>query len=223
MTPVTSRTFPIFLLLLWLAGVALLFGVAVYGDFDALADAARKGEITRELGRVAENASLHARKTAWSAVQGLEEFEEKIAGRAEKELERDVQWIESKLGAGDQTGEKAEPSQPATSGALVQAEFKTAKSAFNAVLSFDPAAPGHKWFTMTDPPLLVIDFPGQWEQKVRRRQVFSPGPVEKVIFGRHPEYIRMAIYYSARSGPGGPPPIITRKGQSVIVTVQAAE
>ncbi|MFO8032559.1 MAG: AMIN domain-containing protein [Desulfohalobiaceae bacterium] len=214
MAGITNRTFPFVLLFIWLLGVTMLFCTAVYGDFDILVDSARKGEIQRELGRITENLALSVRKTASKSLQAVEEYERQQASKLEAEVKQGLKWTES-------GGEKKQSGPWAESGKILKSSFKTSKEAFSARLSFAPHPPKHKWFTMSDPAILVLDFQGEWKQQVQRRQEFSSGPISKVIFGRHPEYLRMVLYYSPKYAEKSPPPVIKRQEDQVMLKVPA--
>lgn len=214
MASITNRTFPFVLLFAWLLGVTMLFCAAVYGDFDILVDAARKGEIQRELGRITENLAHSVRTDGSRALQGLEEHERQVATRIEAEGEKGLKWVES-------GGREQEDAPWAESGKLLECDFKASEEVFSARLSFTPHPPKHKWFTMSDQALLVLDFQGKWKQEVQRRQVFSSGPIKKVIFGRHPEYMRMVLYYSSKYAGEKPAPVIERRGEQLRLEVPA--
>jgi hypothetical protein len=216
MAKITTRYFPIFLLALWLVAVFMLFCSAVYGDFDILVDATRKGELQREMGRIAKDAEQIVAQTGKKTIEALEQEEKKIAAEFGSETKN--------ASKEDGSGSDMQESSPvAESGRLQKAEFKAGAKVFRAFLEFSTQPPKHKWFTMKNPALLVIDFSGQWKQEVQRRQVFTAGPINKVIFGRHQDFLRMALYYSHKSGTEGPAPIIRRQDKRISISVPAGK
>jgi len=209
MLTVTTRIFPLLLVLLWLAGVVMLFSVSVYGDFDILVNAARKSEIQNRAARLERVRAADGTNASRRDAGTVNGNEPKTAG--EKSSHSGADTARSGNGTAEDKGD--------ASAVLIADSYTASKKGFKAVLTFDPSAPDYQWFTMENPALLVVDFQGVGKRRVRRRRGFSSGPVKRVVFGRHPDYLRMVLYFSDQAGAESSSPIIKSRGQQVNMKV----
>ena len=203
MAGITNKTFPFFLLFIWLICVIMLFCAGVYGDFDILVDTVRKGEIQRELHRITQNIAL-----------SVQEYEREVA---EKFIAEPVKELEA-MGQGSKQGQK-ESEPGAKAGTLIKNSYKLSQSSFSAELSFTPRAPDYKMFSIADPDRLVVDFPGKWTYQVQRIRRFQSGPVKKIVLGLHEDFLRLVLHYSQKVDAQEQNFAIKRRGEEIILKI----
>ncbi|MFO7876232.1 MAG: AMIN domain-containing protein [Desulfovermiculus sp.] len=205
MFTVTPRMLPLILLAAWLAGVGLLFAAAIHGDFDLLVDAARKGEIRRELDRLATGAALRVRNTVWGEIDTEN-------AQADQTSPRQADDVPDQ----DQSGEEKAGTEP---GALTQARYTPTEDSLSIQLTFARNAPKYTFFTLQDPALLVLDFQDVDRHEVKREQNFSTGPITRTVFGRHSDYLRLVLYPRKNTGDKDIRPDIATNNQRIQITV----
>jgi hypothetical protein len=130
--------------------------------------------------------------------------------------------------ASSQTGEaektsSAQPSSqqlPSGPGVLRVQRFNTAPEQFTIWLAANRPVSRCTYFWMDAPRRLVLDVQGKWRFAGSNVSRFDQGGIEKIVFGEHPDKLRLVLYSRTPAAPVGPNPKISITNDGVSCVVQ---